>query len=253
MPGGLSKREGKPTETEVLTSRLIDRPIRPLFPSGWRNETQVIALVLSADTENDSDVLAITGASAALAVSSVPFTRTIAGVRVGLVDGEFIINPTYAQRRTSRLDLIVAGSKDAIVMVEAGAKEVSEEEILKALEIAHDAIRDIIAGIDALAKDVNKAKRAFAKTEIDAAFVREVEQKAYQPLSAAMQIKDKLQNYETVDKVLADLLATYPEDDAAARGNAKAVFKELKEKVMKDEALERGRRLDGRKFDEIRP
>jgi polyribonucleotide nucleotidyltransferase len=253
IPGGFFKREGKPSEKEVLTSRFIDRPIRPLFPSGWRHETQVIAFVLSADTENDSDVLAITGASAALAVSSIPFTRTIAGVRMGLVDGEYIVNPTYAQRRTSRLDLIVAGSKDAIVMVEAGAKEVSEEEIVKALELAHDAIREIIAGIEALAKEVGKAKREFVKAEIDPAFAREVEQKVYQPLSAAMQIKDKLENYSSVDKALADLLATYPDDDAAARGNAKAVFKDLKEKVMKDEALERGRRLDGRKFDEIRP
>ena len=118
IPGGFFKREGKPTEKEVLTSRLIDRPIRPLFPSGWRNETQVIALVLSADDEHDSDVLAITGASAALAVSSIPFTRTIAGVRVGHVDGEFVINPTFEQRKRSRLDLIVAGSKDGIVMAD---------------------------------------------------------------------------------------------------------------------------------------
>jgi polyribonucleotide nucleotidyltransferase len=253
IPGGFFKREGKPSEKEVLTSRFIDRPIRPLFPSGWRHETQVIALVLSADTENDSDVLAITGASAALALSSIPFTRTIAGVRVGLVDGEFLINPTFEQRRASRLDLIVAGSKDAIVMVEAGAKEVSEEEILKALDLAHDAIREIIAGIEALAKDAGKTKREFVKTEIDPAFVREVEQKAYGPLSAAMQIKDKLENYGSVDKALADLLASYPEDDQVARANAKQIFKGLKEKVMKDEALERGRRLDGRKFDEIRP
>src|SRR5689334_11214926 len=120
IPGGFFKREGKPSEKEVLTSRFIDRPIRPLFPAGWRHETQVIALVVSADTEHDSDVLAITGASAALAISSIPFTRTIAGVRMGLVEGEFIVNPTFEQRRSSRLDLIVAGSKDAIVMVEAG-------------------------------------------------------------------------------------------------------------------------------------
>jgi polyribonucleotide nucleotidyltransferase len=253
IPGGFFKREGKPSEKEVLTSRFIDRPIRPLFPSGWRHETQVIALVLSADTEHDSDVLAITGASAALALSSIPFTRTIAGVRMGLIDGEYLVNPTFEQRRNSRLDLIVAGSKDAIVMVEAGAKEVSEEEILKALDLAHDAIREVIAGIEALAKEVAKAKRTFVKTELDPAFVREVEEKAYAPLSAAMQIKDKLENYGTVDKVLAELLAGYPEDDAVARANAKHVFKDLKEKVMKDEALERGRRLDGRKFDEIRP
>jgi len=253
IPGGFFKREGKPSEKEVLTSRFIDRPIRPLFPSGWRNETQVIALVLSADTEHDSDVLAITGASAALALSSIPFTRTIAGVRMGLIDGDYVVNPTYEQRRKSRLDLIVAGSKDAIVMVEAGAKEVSEEEILKALDLAHDAIREIIAGIEALAKEAGHSKREIEKKEIDPAVVSDVERKAYGPLSVAMQIKDKLENYDKVDQVLADLLAGYPEDDDTGRAAAKAIFKDLKEKVMKDEALEHGRRLDGRKFDEIRP
>jgi polyribonucleotide nucleotidyltransferase len=253
IPGGFFKREGKPSEKEVLTSRFIDRPIRPLFPAGWRHETQVIALVLSADTENDSDVLAITGASAALALSGIPFTATIAGVRMGLVDGEYVVNPTFEQRRKSRLDLIVAGSKNAIVMVEAGAKEVSEEEILKALDLAHAAIKDIVDNIDALAKEAGKKKREIAKKEIDAAFHREVEQKAYGPLSEAMQIKDKLENYGRVDEVLADLLASYPEDDEERRSEAKHIFKDLKEKVMKDEALERGRRLDGRKFDEIRP
>src|SRR5437016_9955460 len=127
IPGGFVKREGKPAEREVLTSRLIDRPIRPLFPAGWRYETQIIGLLISADTENDSDVLAITGASAALAISSIPFEKTIAGVRVGLVDGAFVINPTYAERKVSKMDLIVAGSADAIMMVEAGAKEATEE------------------------------------------------------------------------------------------------------------------------------
>src|ERR671934_1075978 len=126
IPGGFFKREGKPAEKEVLTSRVIDRPIRPLFPPGWRYETQVIALVLSADAENDTDVLAITGASAALALSDIPSQKTIAGVRIGLVEGQYVINPTFDQRKQSMLDLVVAGSRDGIVMVEAGAKEVAE-------------------------------------------------------------------------------------------------------------------------------
>src|SRR5207249_6175493 len=134
IPGGFFKREGKPAEKEVLTSRVIDRPIRPLFPSGWRYETQVIALVLSADTENDTDVLAITGASAALALSDIPFEKTIAGIRVGLVDDQYVINPTFEQRKRSRLDLVVAGSMDGLVMVEAGAKQVTEEQAVAALE-----------------------------------------------------------------------------------------------------------------------
>src|SRR6267142_735471 len=123
IPGGVFKREGKPAEKEVLTSRVIDRPIRPLFPSGWHYETQVIALVLSADGENDTDVLALTGASAALALSEIPFEKTIAGVRVGLVNDQYVINPTFEQRKTSKIDLVVAGTSDGIVMVEAGAKE----------------------------------------------------------------------------------------------------------------------------------
>src|SRR5580765_6656835 len=137
IPGGFFKREGKPTEKEVLTSRCIDRPTRPLFPAGWRFETQIIALVLSADQENDTDVLAIPGASAALSLSEIPFEKTIAGVRIGLVDGQFVVNPTFQQRKDSKLDLIVAGTKDGLVMVEAGAKEVTEEQAIQALETAH--------------------------------------------------------------------------------------------------------------------
>jgi polyribonucleotide nucleotidyltransferase len=253
IPGGFFKREGKPSEKEVLTSRLIDRPIRPLFAQGWRHETQIIALLISADAENDSDVLAITGASAALALSSIPFIRTIAGVRVGHVDGQFVINPTFEQRRNSRLDLIVAGTKDAIVMVEAGAKEVSEDDMVGALEHAHTAIKEIVAGIDALAKNAGKTKTQVSVKAISKDFYREVEEKAYGPLADAMRIKDKLENYGTVDEVLADLVASIPEGEIERRSDAKAVFKELKEKVMRDEALDRGRRLDGRAFDEIRP
>ncbi len=252
IPGGFFKREGKPTEKEVLTSRLIDRPIRPLFPSGWRNETQIIALVLSADSENDSDVLAITGASAALAVSSIPFTKTVAGVRVGHVDGDFVINPSFEQRKRSALDLIVAGTADGIVMVEAGAKEVPEEQMVQALERGHAAIKEIVAGIDALSKQTGKKKTPVAKKEIGKEFYREVEEKVLVPLADAMRIQDKLENYGTVDQVLANLIATIPDDEVERKTEAKAIFKELKEKVLRDEILERGKRLDGRAFDQIR-
>ena len=142
----------------MLTSRLIDRPIRPLFPSGWRYETQIIAMVMSADTENDADVLAITGASAALAISEIPLEKTIAGVRVGLVNDQFVINPTYAERKESLLDLIVAGTNDGIVMVEAGAKQVTEAQVVGALEAAHAAIKQIVAAIDELKAAVGKPK-----------------------------------------------------------------------------------------------
>ena len=255
IPGGFFKREGKPTEKEVLTSRVIDRPLRPLFPPGWHHETQVIALVLSADADNDSDVLAITGAGAALALSEIPFTRTVAGVRVALVgdEDEFLINPTYEQRKRARLDLVVAGTRDAIAMVEAGAKEVPEADVVAALEVAHEAIRQIIATIDEMAQEAGKKKLQIQKKEIGHDFYREVEEKVYVPLSKAMRITDKTESYDAVDQLLEDLIASLPEEEVERRLEAKAIFKELKEKVLRDSVLEHDVRLDGRQFAEIRP
>jgi len=253
IPGGFFKREGKPAEKEVLTSRVIDRPIRPLFPSGWRFETQVIALVLSADTENDTDVLAITGASAALALSEIPFEKTIAGVRVGLVDGEYVINPTFEQRKVSRLDLVVAGTRDGLVMVEAGAKEVSEEQVVAALEAAHAAIRQIVTTIDDLAAHAGTKKVQVQRKQIGHDFYRDVEEKVLVPLTEAMRIRGKLENYDRVDQVLDDLVAALPEGEVERKLEAKQIFKDLKEKVLRDEVLRHGVRLDGRKFDEVRP
>jgi polyribonucleotide nucleotidyltransferase len=253
IPGGFFKREGKPAEKEVLTSRVIDRPIRPLFPGGWRYETQIIALVLSADGENDTDVLAITGASAALAISEIPFQKTIAGVRVGLIDGQYVINPTFAQRKESRLDLVVAGSKDGLVMVEAGAKEVTEAQVVEALNQAHAAIKQIIAGIDGMAAETGKKKLPIDARLVDPEFIREVESRSFEPLAKAMRLPDKLENYATVDKVKKDLVESIPEAEGEKRADAKIVFSELKEKVLREEVLTRGVRLDGRKFDEIRP
>jgi polyribonucleotide nucleotidyltransferase len=253
IPGGFFKREGKPTEKEVLTSRVIDRPIRPLFPSGWRYETQIIAMVLSADTANDPDVLAITGASAAIALSEIPFEKTIAGVRVGLVDGQYIINPTFEQRRASRLDIVIAGSAEGIVMVEAGAREVSEDEVLAALDAGHAAIREIVTAIDDLAREAGRKKLPKPERTIGTEFYREVEEKILVPLSEAMRIRGKLENYSRVDEVLDELIASIPEAETERKLEAKVIFKELQEKVLRDEVLERGVRLDGRKFDEIRP
>jgi polyribonucleotide nucleotidyltransferase len=232
---------------------VIDRPIRPLFPSGWRYETQVIALVLSADAENDTDVLAITGASAAIALSEIPFEKTIAGVRVGLVDDEFVINPTFEQRKRSRLDLVVAGSKEGLVMVEAGAKEVTEEQVVEALNRAHDAIRQIIAVIDDLASEAGKKKLTVQKKEIGHEFYREVEEKVLVPLTEAMRIRGKLENYDRVDQVLDELVAAIPEGEVERKLEAKQIFKDLKEKVLRDEVLQHNVRLDGRAFDEVRP
>jgi len=253
IPGGFFKREGKAAEKEVLTSRLIDRPIRPLFPSGWRFETQIIALLMSADTESDADVLAITGASAALAISEIPFEKTVAGVRVGMVNNEYVINPTYSERKQSTLDLIVAGTRDGIVMVEAGAKEVSEAQVVGALEAAHAAIKQLVAAIEDLKASIGKKKVAVAARTIAPEFYREIEDKTLQPLTEAMRIKQKLESYAQVDAVLDNLLASIPEEEKQERADAEHIFHELQEKAMKVEALEHGVRLDGRKFDEIRP
>jgi len=252
IPGGFFKREGKPAEKEVLTSRCIDRPTRPLFPEGWRFETQIIALVLSADQENDTDVLAITGASVALALSDIPFQKTIAAVRMGLVDGQYVVNPTFKQRKESTLDLIVVGSKDGLVMVEAGAKEVTEEQVVVALDMAHAAIKQIVVVIDDLAKEAGKKKLIVAKKEIAADFYKEIEGKVLGPLTEAMRIREKLENYETVELTLKNLVAALPEGEAEKKADAKAIFKELKEKVLREEVLTNGVRLDGRKFDEVR-
>src|SRR3954467_12253859 len=266
IPGGFFKREGKMAEKEVLTSRMIDRPTRPLFPAGWRYETQIIALVLSSDQENDTDILAITGASVALALSDMPFEKTIAAVRMGLVDGKYVVNPTFKQRKESKLDLIVVGSNDGLVMVEAGAKEVTEEQVATALNTAHAAnkqiaaitdpppaaIKQICAVIDALAKEAGKKKMTVAVKALSAGIEAEVEAKVYKPLQAAMRIREKLENYGTVDQVKKDLVASYPDTEAERKADAKTVFGELKEKVLREEVLTHGVRLDGRKFDEIR-
>ncbi len=251
IPGGFFKREGKATEKETLTSRVIDRPIRPLFPTGWAYETQVIAFVLSADTENDSDVLALTGAGAALALSEMPVEKTVAAVRVGLVDGQFIVNPTFPQRKQSKLDLVVAGTKDGIVMVEAGANEVTEDEAVTALETAHDAIKQIVEMIDALAKEAGRTKLAKPEVKVNAELKAYVDN-SFGALADAMRIKGKLVNYATVAKVEKDMIAGLPESLADQKGAAKGLFHDMQERALREEVLGKGIRQDGRKFDEIR-
>jgi polyribonucleotide nucleotidyltransferase len=197
--------------------------------------------------------MAITGASVALALSDIPFQKTVAAVRMGFVDGQYIVNPTFLQRKESKLDLIVVGSNDGLVMVEAGAKEVTEEQVVTALDTAHAAIKQIVAVIDDLAKEAGKKKLTVAKKEIAADFYKTIEGKVFEPLAKAMRIREKLENYETVDLTLKNLVAELPEGEAEQKADAKAIFKELKEKVLRAEVLTNGVRLDGRKFDEIRP
>ena len=254
IPGGFFRREGRPNEKEVLTSRFIDRPLRPLFPTGWACETQVIAMVLSADQENDPDILALTGASFALAVSDIPFPKPIAAVRVGLTaDGRYLINPTYAELETSRFDLIVAGSADAVVMVEAGAEEVSEDEILEAISRGHAAIKQIVAAQNELSKEIGKTKRSVPEAQ-EPANVRERVTNAWkEKLAAAMRIKTKLESYAAVDELKKEMLATFSAEESAEKKFASSLWHELQDQLLHEEILQRNVRLDGRRFDQIRP
>jgi polyribonucleotide nucleotidyltransferase len=254
IPGGFFKREGKPSEKEVLTSRLIDRPIRPLFPDGFFCETQIIALVLSADNENDPDTMSITGASAALLVSNIPFDHPIAGVRVGLIDDQLIINPTSSQLKTSRLNLIVAGSENAIVMVEAGAQEVSEKTMVEALSFGHAEIKKIIALQKELAARFTIEKRRVNTPTLNKQLYAEVFGKVETELRDALNTEKhpKLVSYEKVDSLRDSLVNSYPEEAPEVRREVAKVFDSLKERIFRDDILNKKHRPDGRAFDEIR-
>ncbi len=253
IPGGFFKREGRPNEKEVLTSRMIDRPLRPLFPEGWKFETQVIGLLLSSDQENDSDVLAITGASFALNLSSIPFTTPLAAVRVGLTpEGETLINPTFQQLETSSLNLVVAGSEDAVVMVEAGAREVSEEQLLTGIYSGHEAVKKIIELQKQMIAELGKPKRPVPARVEPEGLADELMARYREPLADAMRVKGKLDSYAQVDTMRDEMLASFGEDEGDKRTFAKKYWHHIQEVVMRDEILERKVRLDGRRFDQIR-
>src|SRR6267143_4566404 len=231
IPGGFIKREGRPSEREILTSRQIDRPIRPLFPDGFRCETQVIAFVLSADTENDPDVAGINGASAALTISDIPFNGPIGAVRVGLVSGQFIINPTYSEMRDSLINIMVVGTADGIVMIESGAKEVKEETVVDAIEFAHTEIKKICAGINDLRSKAGKPKRKVTPPEFDEAFFKGLEAKIGKQLSDALDTAKhpKAESYTLVRELKKQLQAAIPEDDEAAQKKLKHYYEILRE------------------------
>ncbi len=255
IPGGFFKREGKPSEKEVLTSRLIDRPIRPLFPSGYRCDTQIIALVLSADGENDPDIHGITGASAALMVSDIPFETPIAAVRVGLVGGRLEINPSSRDLKESQLNLIVAGSEEGIVMVEAGAREVSEATMVEALAFGHEHIKQIVPLQRQLAASLGVRKRTLESRPVDEKLVSQISQQVSVDLRDALDTTKhgKRGSYDQVDKVKEALLSSYPEESADLRSDASAIFDRIKEQIFRDDILERKKRPDGREFDAVRP
>lgn len=255
IPGNYFRREGRPNEKEVLTCRLIDRPCRPLFAEGYRNETQVIASVISADTENNPDVIAITGASCALFLSDIPFMNPIAGVRVGLVDGRYIINPTYDEVRESRLNLIVAGTEEAIVMVEAGAAEVSEEIMIEALMLAHKEINRLCRWQNELYKALEIQKREVVPPSLNEEMLEAIKRDYSERMREALDTtnREKRDSYAAVDDLKKEVVDAYPADPPEQRQMAKAIFDHLKETIFREDILDKRRRPDGRRFSEIRP
>jgi polyribonucleotide nucleotidyltransferase len=254
IPGNYFRREGRPNEKEVLTSRLIDRPCRPLFAEGYRNETQVIASVISADPDNNPDVIAITGASCALYLSDIPFLNPIAGVRIGLIEGRYIVNPTYDEVRDSRLNLIVAGTEEAIVMVEAGAQGVSEEIMVEALMLAHKEINRLCRWQKELYKALEIQKREVVPPALNEEMLGEIQRNYGERLRAALDTtqQDKLESYAAVDSLKKEVVESYPEDQIEQRLMAKVIFDHLKETIFRDDILNNRRRPDGRRFSEIR-
>jgi polyribonucleotide nucleotidyltransferase len=254
IPGNYFRREiGRPSEKETLTARLIDRPIRPLFPKKYRYETQVIVTVLSMDQENDPDMLAVVGASAALEISDIPFAGPIACVRVGRVDGQFIANPTLTQIEESDINIIVAGSRTGVVMVEGGGDVVSESDMLEAIFYGHEAIQPLIDIQEKLKAEMGKPKRPFVPPEKDPALVELVKEKATAPLRGALTIPEKMKRYEAIRAAKSQVVEDLGEEMVERRGEVGAILGDLQKQICRDMILKEGRRIDNRKFDEIRP
>jgi polyribonucleotide nucleotidyltransferase len=253
IPGGYFKREGRPVEKEILTSRLIDRPVRPLFPKGFRNEVQVICLAISADQENDPDILAMNGASTALCLAGIPFSGPVGAVRVGLVDGKFVANPRFAEQAASSLDLVIAGTEDAVLMVEAGASQVAEEVILDAIAFGHRECQRLARAQKELVDRAGKPRWAFdAGGGRDVTLREELRAAVGDRLTAALAVYDKHARAEAVNRVFEEVVAALglPED---RRGAARAAFEALEAAEVRRLIVESGIRVDGRKVDEIRP
>jgi polyribonucleotide nucleotidyltransferase len=252
IPGGFFKREGRPSEKETLTSRLIDRPIRPLFPEGWNSEIQVIATVLSAEKDNDPDFVALCGASAALTVSDIPFDGPIAGVRVGRVDGTLVLNPTAEQAENSDVNLLVAGSRDALVMVEGGAAVVADDIMLEALFFAHDGMQPIIDLQHELREAVGKDKRAVPVIEVNEALVARVREVATPLMQAGLDEPAKLERYAKFDEAKAQTKEALAEEFPDGAKEISATFGDLKSELVRGRIVEKKLRLDGRDLETVR-
>jgi polyribonucleotide nucleotidyltransferase len=259
IPGGFFKREGRPSEKEILTSRLIDRPMRPLFPESWRNETQIVAMVLSADSDNDPDVIAVTASSAACYCSDLPFEKPIGCVRVGLLDGQLVANPTVAEQKKSLLNIVIAGTAEAIVMVESGALEVSEETVADALEFGHTQIKKIIGAIKELHAQLKPTKVVVEPLPFDESIYKSLDKTYGARLrdAANTQKHPKKESYHLIDALKEEILATIPEEPKKEmdekRTLTKRAFERMRENIFRDEVLNERKRPDRRAFDEIRP
>jgi polyribonucleotide nucleotidyltransferase len=255
IPGGFFKREGRPTEKDTLTSRLVDRSIRPLFPKGFNHETQIIINILSVDRENDPDILSLIASSAALIVSDLPFESAVGAVRVGMIDGQYILNPTFTQLESSRMDLIVAGTDEALIMVEGEAKEVTEEEMLGALEFAHAEIRVVVDLQEQLRSAAGKEKDDFAAKELDESLAETLESEFQGPMSEAFRIADKKARGLELSRIRDQAVEQYSlaENGELLAGQIDDILRSLEKKLMRTMILEDDRRIDGRKPDEIRP
>ncbi len=254
IPGNYFRREiGRPSEKETLTARLIDRPIRPLFPKQWRFETQVIATVLSMDQENDPDMLAMVGASAALSISDIHFAGPIAGVRVARVDGQLVANPTLAQTESADINLIVAGSRTGVVMVEGGAQIVSEADMLEAVFFGHKALQPLIDIQEQLVAELGKTKRAFEPPAKDEALESKLTEMVSERLASALVIADKMERHSTIRQLKADVFESLGEAYEERKEEVFDTLGQIQKKISRDMILKDGRRIDGRRFDEIRP
>jgi polyribonucleotide nucleotidyltransferase len=252
IPGSFFRREGRPSEKEILSSRIIDRPIRPLFPSDFRGETQCISYVLSHDQQNDTDILALNGTSAAIAVSDVPFEKTIAGVRVGRIDGELKVNPTFEQLESSDLNIVVAGSADSIAMVEGGGREISEDELIDALSFAHENIKAIIAEIENLRKACGKEKFVYAPYKVDEALSAKVAGMVKGKFDKLNKIADKDTRREEKKKLEQETVEALNEEFPESEGSVKTILHDLDSESMRKMILDDGVRIDGRGEDDIR-
>lgn len=253
IPGGFFKREGKPSEREILVSRLIDRPMRPLFPEGYFYDTQIVALLLSADLENEPDTLGIIGASASLYFSDIPFYTPVGAVKIGYINNEFIENPTVKQLEESSLNMVVAGTEEGIVMIEATGEEVEEEKIVEGVAIAQKTISKIIAIQKDLFEKLGIRKREFSAKVIDQAKFEKIEKDISSSLMEAIQIKSKKSREEEINKILDSLLIQIPEENEDEINETKEIFFRIQKKIVRDFILNKGKRIDGRGFDEIRP